>query len=150
MYVYVRNLSVTLYIDNSYAYIKVAKVGKLRQIWKVSCWADSSSTQGAKYILSFQQKSLFFYILKGLSHELGRYVLVRPTYEVTEKWLNQYLRRYNVHVCFVHPLTSTRCFDPVRIDLGGLLPQLSGLNVTMGSHACVHTDPCWCDIHMGG
>jgi len=44
--------------------------------------------------------------------------------------------RYNVHVPFVHPLTSTRCFDPVTIDHGCLLLQLGGLIVTMGWTNC--------------
>ena len=46
------------------------------------------------------------------------------------------VRRYNVHVRFVHVLTSKRCFDPVTIDQGGILSQLGGLTVTMGWTTC--------------
>ena len=44
--------------------------------------------------------------------------------------------RYHVHICFVHPLTSTRCYDPVIIDQGvlwikkqALAPLSSGDNL---------------------
>ena len=40
------------------------------------------------------------------------------------------IRKFHVHVRFVHPLTSTRCYGPVTIDQGGLLTQLGGLTVT--------------------
>ena len=46
------------------------------------------------------------------------------------------VRRNNVHVRFVHPLTSTRCFEPVIIDQGDFLSQLGGLTVTMGWTYC--------------
>jgi len=46
------------------------------------------------------------------------------------------VRRYHVHVRFVHPITSTRCYDPLIIDQSGLLSQMGGLTVTLGWNKC--------------
>ena len=46
------------------------------------------------------------------------------------------VRRYHVHVRFVHPITSTRCYDPLTIDQSGLLSQMGGLTVTLGWNKC--------------
>ena len=49
---------------------------------------------------------------------------------IFQHFSERYLSRYHLHVPFVHPLTSTRCYDPVTIDQDGLLSQLGGLTVT--------------------